>query len=81
MFCGPLCPLVLLEGPTELLLAKVKNASGRIGILYFHFGLDNGTLPNIGLNKPSAAPGVAHGGLASRANDGNTYILKYIPVG
>ena len=26
--------LVVWEGPTELLLAKVKNASGRIGIFW-----------------------------------------------
>ncbi len=29
------CTLALWEGPTELLLAKVKNASGRIGIFRF----------------------------------------------
>ncbi len=31
------CTLTKWEGPTELLLAKVKNASGRIGIFHFVF--------------------------------------------
>ncbi len=31
------CTLAVWEGPTELLLAKVKNASGRIGIFYITY--------------------------------------------
>ena len=31
-------PLATWEGPTELLLAKVKNASGRIGIFDLRIG-------------------------------------------